>query len=208
MTPIKIDKDITRLLNKLNATHEPLFLDVTPEPNARIGDCFIIVREKVKKHGGRMILGWQIWKTPNLIEAEFHAVWENPDEELIDLTPKEDNVKRILFVEDENSIYEDRQIDNIRLNISSNTLVDDLITVLSATFRFYNMGERADLYDLSEVLNEKQMNHIKYLKEMQQFINILLQNIGKVTSHCPCRSGLKFKDCHRKNFESKMAKII
>ena len=171
----------------------------------------MIVREKVKNAGGRMILGWQIWETKYLVEAEFHAVWENPNEELIDLTPKEiTNINKILFVEDENLVYEEKQVDNVRLNISSNELVDDLISVSQAIFRFNNRGPRAELYgaDLIASLNETEINHIKYLQVLQEMISSLLFLKGRRTSSCPCNSGKKFKECHGKNLLPRVSKIV
>ena len=106
-------------------------------------------------------MGWQIWKTKNLIEAEAHAVWKYLNEELHILTPKESGVSKILFVEDENLIYLDTQIDNIRWKLTNNPLEVDLIEVSNAIYRFNNLGERAELYDLSSVLNEKQLKHIE-----------------------------------------------
>ncbi len=49
MTPKIEDKEVQRLLKKLNATHEPDYLDVTPEPTSEAKDCFIVVQDKVKK---------------------------------------------------------------------------------------------------------------------------------------------------------------
>lgn len=38
--------------------------------------------------GGRLITGWGIWQWDNiLVEAEAHAIWESPDNQLIDITP-------------------------------------------------------------------------------------------------------------------------
>lgn len=210
MTPKSIDKDVEKLLDKLDATHEPIYIKVSPEVGAKINDCFIIVREKVKNSGGRMILGWQIWKTKYLIEAEFHAVWENPDADLIDLTPKEGDIEKILFVEDENSVYEEKQVENIRLNISTNELVDDLINVCKAIHRFNNRGNRAELYegDFIASLDATQIKHITYLTEMQSIISLLLSNKGRRTSPCPCGRGIKFKECHGKNLSERVSKVV
>lgn len=211
MTPRNIDQNIKRLIHKLNATHEPIFVKVIPEKGSQVKDCFMIVREKVKNAGGRMILGWQIWETKYLVEAEFHAVWENPNEELIDLTPKEiTNINKILFVEDENLVYEEKQVDNVRLNISSNELVDDLINVSKAIFRFNNRGLRAEMYgaDLIASLNDREINHIKYLQVLQEMISALLFSKGRRTSPCPCNSGKKFKECHGNNLLARVSKIV
>jgi len=208
MTPEIDDKEVQKLLKKLNASHEPDYLKVTPEPNAEAKDCFIVVQEKVKKDGGRMIMGWQIWKGKHLIEAECHAVWEDKNEELHDLTPKEFNVDKIIFVEDEKLVYEDKQIDNLRLNTTNNELVDDLIEVCQAIYRFDNKGVRATLYDLSSVLSAEQFKHKEYLMMLKEFINVILARNGNRKSLCPCQSGDKFRECHGKELRKRIQKDI
>ena len=135
-TPEGVDKYIQKLIEILNPTHEPIYVDFKAEPEAKPSDCFPIVEQKVENQGGKMILGWQIWKTNNLVEAEFHAVWETPDGDLLDISPKEIIVDKILFVEDNNLKYEGKQIDNVRLNITKNSIVDDLILINKTIFEF------------------------------------------------------------------------
>lgn len=209
MTPKIEDKAVERLLRRLNASHNPIYLSVTPDPTASVKDCFNIVQEKVKINGGRMIMGWQIWKGKHLIEAECHAVWEDQHEELHDITPKEyKNIQEILFVEDEKLIYEDKQIDNVRLNMTNNGLVDDLIAVCEAIFRFDNKGERAVLYDLSTVLTQEQKEHKEYLLILKEIINTILVKNGNRRILCPCNSGIKFGDCHGKDLRKRIQKNI
>jgi hypothetical protein len=208
MTPNIIDRDIKKLLDKLNASHEPVYLNVEPDTNAELSDCFPVVQKKVQKCGGRMIMGWQIWKAKYLVEAECHAVWEDNEGDLHDITPKPYGINRILFVEDENLVYNGKQIDNVRLNITSNSLVDDLINVCIAIHKFDNKGERAELYDLSTVLDSSQLKHKYYLLELKEIINFILQNNGNRNSFCPCQSGKKFNECHGKNLNQMILKDI
>lgn len=208
LTPKIEDKDVQRLLKKVDGTHNPVYLPVNPDAGAQIKDCFIAVQEKVKKEGGRMIMGWQIWKGKHLIEAECHAVWEDKNEELHDITPKEFPVNEILFVEDEKLVYEEKQIDNVRLNITSNDLVDDLILVCEAIYRFDNKGERATLYDLSSVLTEEQYRHKEYLVMLKEFINAILSKNGSRKSRCSCQSRFMFRDCHGKDVRRRIQKDI
>jgi len=208
MTPIKIDKDIEKLFKLLKASHDYTFLDVEPELGAQPNDCFPVVQSKVKLAGGKMILGWQIWKTKYLVEAECHAVWEDENEELHDITPKKNGSTKILFVEDENLKYEGKQVRNIRLNISNNRLVDDWISVLDAIHEFNNRGERAYLYNLEGVLNSEQFDHLVYLRDLEGIISTLLFKNGKRDSHCPCGSGSEFRNCHRQGMENRITKEV
>ncbi len=63
------DPNVIRLLKKVG-THEPIYLIVEPEPGAQVNDCFPAVQRKVRELGGKMVMGWQVWKSPNLVEAE------------------------------------------------------------------------------------------------------------------------------------------
>jgi hypothetical protein len=57
-----------------------------------------------KLRGGSIQFGWVLWedKQADFVEAQFHSVWKNPKGELIDITPRQDNEKRILFITDPN----------------------------------------------------------------------------------------------------------
>lgn len=208
MVPKIEDIEFKRLLIKIDASHDPIYLKVHPESGAQIGECFPAVQDKVHKDGGRMIMGWQVWKGNFLIEAECHAVWEDKEGELHDITPKSFPVDEILFVEDEKLVYAGKQIDNIRLNITKNSLVDDLILICEAIYRFDNKGERATLHDLSSILTEEQMSHKEYLLRLRGSIDYILGNNGSRNSRCTCRSMLKFKDCHGKDLEKIVRKNI
>lgn len=210
MTPDKITPIVRIMIEKLDATHEETYLPLEPEKGAEERDCFPVVQKKVEQCGGRMIMGWQIWETKHLVEAECHAVWEDEDGDLHDITPKPESLKidRILFVEDGNLIYEEKQIDNIRINKSKINLVDDLIEVCKAIHRFDNKGERAYLYELTDVLNDEQKTHRAYLVELKDCINFMLERGMNKKSLCPCGSTLKFIDCHGYNLRKRIEKDI
>lgn len=63
--------------------------------------CQTNVEKKIQKDGGYRIIGWAIWKSQIFIEAEYHHIWAAPDgSKVIDITPKRDGEKHILFVID------------------------------------------------------------------------------------------------------------
>lgn len=62
-----------------------------------------------------------------MIEAELHCVWQDNKGQLVDITPKVDNEETALFVTNPNEKYCGITRDNIRVNITENKLVDDLI---------------------------------------------------------------------------------
>lgn len=199
------DHHLNQLLNLIDPTHDPIIVNVQPEPGSEENDCFQIIREKVKRDGGKCVYGWQVWKTTDIIEAEAHAVWENQAGELIDLTPKE--FSEILFIEDENMNYEDKQIDSVRLNISKNPLADDLIMVNREKYLFGNRGERAKHLNLMPLLNDHQIEYWNYLHFLQGLIGQMLLEGKKRSSPCVCGSQKKYSECHGKNLQQLIGSI-
>lgn len=196
MTPNEICSDIRFLVSKIGAKSEPIFLPSRPEVGAPVNECFPIVDKKVESAGGKQLLGWQIWKTSLLVEAEFHAVWESAEGEIIDITPKSLPLSKILFLPDEAVVYEGKQVNNIRVNTTGNQLVDDFIAVCNAIFRIENKGDRAFQYELSLSGDEAQAYHI--LIKAKELLQIMaLQGMNR-KSPCFCGSGKKHKACHGK----------
>jgi len=191
--PLKIEDVSQKLLDRLNATHDPIFVDVKLEEWAKPLDCINNVKKKIEKDGGKSILGWQIWQN-NIADAEFHAVWEDLEGNLVDITPKEGiDIKQIIFVEDSNLKYEGKQIDNVRVNISGNPLVDDLILVSEKNFQFLNNGEKAEGHKLFLTLEEA-----GYLELLQCIKNDIISMLSKGQNKdnlCFCNSGRSYKDC-------------
>lgn len=187
----------------LNADFEPIEIFCELEEDAKALDCFNIVMAKVKTYGGKMILGWQVWQTNLLMEAEAHAVWEDEDGKLHDISPKSHHIPfpKIMFIEDSRMNYEGKQIQSIRLNITNNGVVDDLIIASKFFFYLQNKGERANYYDLSEILNDMEIEEIKtavnWKSQLQQFATY--GNTEK--SLCFCGSSKIYKNCHHKELK-------
>lgn len=199
------DSDLIRLERKLKASHEPIFVDVVPEDWALLSECYPNVERKVKESGGRMVLGWQVWKTRHLIEGEMHAVWESPEEELIDITPKDPSFSQIMFIEDENLTYSGVQVDNVRLNITSNKIVDDFIAIAEALYQFDNKGQRAQQYVMALTPAENaQRKELETLKDMAYSLMHYGQNRQ---SPCACGSPIAWADCHGDNLAKKLATL-
>ncbi|MFT6908731.1 MAG: hypothetical protein ACJAS1_005435 [Oleiphilaceae bacterium] len=98
--PEKDDHFLRKLIDKIGLEAEPVIVKIMPSPEARISECFPNVDYKVDQDGGVRVIGWQIWKTKNLIEAEFHSVWKTDEKELVDITPRIVPLTEILFIED------------------------------------------------------------------------------------------------------------
>lgn len=199
-----IDDDLERLVDAVGSGTRPVFIEVTPEPYARVNECFPAVAEKVRQDGGKAQLGWQLWRGRFLLEAEFHAVWRSPKSDLRDITPKSVPVGRILFLPDPRARYEGRQVDSVRLNRTTNQLVDDLVAVHEALFRLGNAGERAT--QNAVVLEGPDAEHFGHLQEMLAGIISILNGGGTRNSPCFCRSRRRYRLCHGEDLCSRLAR--
>lgn len=122
---------------------------VEPPPGAVPDDCVGNVEIAMSIHGGIPVYGWQLWETlPDLlIEAEFHVVWEDNDGDVLDVSPKPfPGLSQIVFLPDENLTHEGRQIDNLRVALTDDPLVEELIKVAEAYFEATNRGELANYH--------------------------------------------------------------
>ena len=81
-----------------------------------------------------------------MVEAEFHCVWESPEGELIDITPKMYETQNIIFLPDSTKNYTGRQVDNIRKSISLDKNVSRFINLSQEYFRYINQGDLAEHY--------------------------------------------------------------
>ena len=196
MVPSEITDEIRLLLSKIGSHEDPEYVKCRPNQNSPQNECFPLVVERVIAGGGERILGWQIWQGQLLVEAEFHAVWKTPEGELIDITPKPIPLERILFVADYEAKYEGRQVNNIRINITGNPIVDEFIAVHNAVFRIENKGKRSLQYELS--LSGREANAHQKLSAAKPLLEMMALQGQTRNSPCLCGSGKKYKVCHGK----------
>jgi hypothetical protein len=206
-TPKQITQEIRDLIKKLNIEGDPSYIQIKVDNGSKFKDCFKNVNDKIDKEQGTKILGWQIWELPFMIEAEFHAIWKSPNGQLIDITPKPINEELILFIEDTKAGYVGQQVDNVRLNITANGLVDDYIELYKAKFRIENKGERAN--QLGQIYIRG--HDAEILDTIYKFINGvrgMIEAGASRNSLCFCSSNTKYKHCHGKDLYSQLKKII
>ena len=196
-TPKVEDNDVKRLEDLINSEFETIELTVEPLVNAVANDCFNVIQKEIEESGGKLIVGWQIWKSNFLIEGESHAVWESPEGVLYDFTPKANNAKTILFIEDPRIIYEGKNIDSIRLNVTNNKIVDCLIEVSKTYFIFTNRGQLAFFQgNLLDVLNIEERHELLGLWFLKSILIQMLHSGATHNSSCFCGSGNTFYNCH------------
>lgn len=100
-TPENISERVREFCSEINDACSPTFVDVEPFHNAGLNECFYNVRDYVALNGGHQVFGWIIWEwTSFFIEAEYHSIWADNSMKFLDITPKIDGEKRILFLQD------------------------------------------------------------------------------------------------------------
>jgi len=104
-TPQKITKEILAFCKDIDPKSNPIFVDVHPAREVRFNYCLTDVPEYAWQHGGEAIFGWIIWEVPGLLlEAEFHTCYKDEDGKLINITPKPDGERQILFLPDSHRV--------------------------------------------------------------------------------------------------------
>jgi hypothetical protein len=186
------------------APDTPVYVPIHPEPNAQIGECFFNVQEKVAASGGDIVYGWNIWEWPRVyIEAEHHAVWRSPDGDLIDVTPQPDGEGRILFLPDQDKVYDwegHKRTDNRRQAIADDPLVEEYLKLSAEMVTYMESNSTGRIVTLQKEdilpLLAKQNDLLGYIKKKYS------RTSGRASSNkigrndpCSCGSGKKYKKC-------------
>lgn len=192
-TPVEITPPIQRLCKRLTRATEPVYVPVDPVPGATPNSCFSNVAAKVAAAGGSQVLGWTIWATAVMVEAEFHAVWRSPVGELVDVSPRPHGEKQTLFLADPSCTYEGRQVNNIREPVFRNdVLVERFIKVNNQIFDVMNRGSRADRHGMVSVPADE----IAPLLLKKERLGLeLMRRRTDPDAPCVCGSTKKLKNC-------------
>lgn len=197
VTPKEIDEVVMTFCNEVVAGSNPHYVNVSPDLWAKINECFPNVVKKVEMEGGNIVYGWQVWVWPNIfIEAEFHAIWQSPSGEYIDITPKQCKSKKILFIPAPELKYRGSDVDNIRKSLSQNKLVDDFILLSMCRFQLLSTGANAESRKVS--VNE---HEFLSLTKLHQMVFQMIKDGKTSNAQCLCGSGSKFKHCHKKHVQ-------
>lgn len=205
-TPQEIDEHVLKLVARVRPGVLPIYVNVLPESHAEINECFPAIEKKVLDFGGSMLLGWQIWKTLFLIEAEYHAIWQSPIGEMLDITPKDIPVSRILFLPDPEAIYDGFQRDNVRQSLEKNELVDHFIALAQAQYRIKNRGDRASQYG-EIVLNGEEAKIYEYIEHHKICLEAMLRMGQNIYSSCFCAGSKTYINCHGANILEALEKL-
>lgn len=101
----------------------------------------------------------------------------------------------ILFLEDENIIYSNNQIDNIRINTSDNILVDQYIQLFESRFKLFNSGNRKNENHIVQLSGQEALRYEGINNQINLLKYMISNNLSR-NSRCLCDSGSKYKKCH------------
>lgn len=183
-TPLRVTDKIMELCSGIVPDVKPEYIPVAVQEWSLLNECFPNVERMVQEQGGQQVNGWAVWQWANiLVEVEAHSVWQNPEGELIDITPHVNGENEILFLRDDDMVYKGNTIASIRLALTSSQLVAEFIWL---------MNERDRI--MSETLG-RMCSIPKPLWDRIEEINAMLHEDVRGNEFCPCQSGLKYKKC-------------
>ena len=171
----KEDAEVIKLCKRLSPDFEPILLKIETVGGAIENECFQNVAKAIALHGGTVQYGWRIWEgLPGLmIEAEFHAVWIDEEgithEVSTQALPDEDH---ILFLPDNSTKYDGKQIDNVRVPLVEDPLVKDFISSAEAFYQAMNEDALAEYH--GEVVMTPEMKVLVYRQQ-----DLMLKIISK-----------------------------
>jgi hypothetical protein len=192
-TPENISKPIKKLAKQLVALPSLAYVNVMPETFSILNECYENVKIKISKDGGNIQYGWQIWEWPGVyIEAEFHAVWVSTTNLLIDITPKDYSVDRILFLPDPIRIYKNNSIDNERRPLRNDRLIRDFLQTAKEINRLKIEGETPGNPNETTV---DQSEYAPWAIRHDELMKMIANNCTE-KSPCFCGSNKHYNNCH------------
>ncbi len=181
-----------QLIEKIGSNHQELIVSVKVEEYAKPGNCFLNVQQKVKNDGGTIVYGWSVLNGDFLMEAERHAVWKSPNDELVDITPSTQNLDFTFFIPQELN-YTGQFTDNVRINKTKNEVVDHWIIISSLRSKIFNTAFRKD--DYIEIPKYMETLYYRYENLNNYYYSFLVYG-GSMSQNCFCNSKKPYSRCH------------
>lgn len=202
VSPNEVTKPVKKLIDLIGSEYAHEFVPVVPELEAKVGNCYVNVAHKVAKDGGNLVYGWAVWLGEFICEGEHHAVWEDQNGNLIDVTPHQVEADEVFFISDDRYTYKDTQIANIRVNVGNNPLVDHFILLSEMREFIKNQGVRVD--DGYLFYNDYQKGLKTKYENLCTNVLIYLRAGGKLGSLCYCNSVKTYINCCGKGLQAKI----
>lgn len=206
------ENQIHNLRNKMQLEYDYEIVPVQLESFSIAKQCYSNVEKKIKHDGGKIHYGWSVHFTDGIIvEAERHAVWENEEEDLICVTPHPSGFDEVIFLSDNTIVDPKLQIDNVRMNITNNPLVNDWIYLSDIIgVLFYKYTDRLD--DERVNVETPVLTVINQIEEWRGLVMGLIKLGKKERSNCFCEKGAyenrKYLGCHSKIFRKEIPVLL
>jgi len=204
-SPMEITGPVRKLIDKIGSEYEHEIVPVRPDPVAMPGNSYANVENKVAGDGGSLVYGWAVWLSDVICEGEHHAVWEDEEGNLVDVTPSRVPVEKILFIPDDRFTYEGKHIANIRSSVVDNPLVDHIILLA---------GMKDYLLQFATRVGDEQHHFSTFTGNVYNHYDTLFNNAllffregGKLGSTCYCGSMKPYSNCHGKNLPASIEKV-
>tara|TARA_B100000809_G_C14958778_1_gene466609 strand:- start:41 stop:670 length:630 start_codon:yes stop_codon:yes gene_type:complete len=186
---------MNRLLEKIKSNNTPQKIPIKIEKYSIANSCFYNVEDKISIDNGEIVYGWKLHQSKFLAEAERHAVWKSPIGELIDITSGSTNQNSILFLEEDKGWkYTGEFTDNLRINLTNNPLVDDLILLNETISKLWKKSKRKSRLELD--ILEPINNLINLLEKDKVKRGIFIERGNTLNSNCYCENNNVYKECH------------
>ena len=196
ITPRKLHRFVLELSKSIAGDAVARYVPVQPAPVALPNECFFNVPQQVARDQGAIQYGWCLWEVLGLfIEAEVHAIWVSPGGEWIDVTPKVNHEKEILFLPDNTVTWDENsrfRRDNIRMAMKNDPVVLAFIAAAKACARY--MEESTDTSDPRKMV----MDRVHWERLEGRKIELQRKMVSLRVSRndlCRCGSGEKSKKC-------------
>lgn len=187
-TPEVVSEEIQEFCREIEPSVQPRYVPVRPKDRCLVNECVRNTEAYILAHGGTIQYGWIIWESPEvMLEAEFHAVWLSTEGEMVDITPKPDGERQILFLPDRKRKYEGKLVDNKRKPLNTSPEVISAIQKAEEVFRIKQRHFKDGTLDL-----------MSFAADVEQFWSRIRLNKGTKLGRnapCFCGSGRKFKKC-------------
>jgi len=182
ITPKLLTDKIIEICNN-NDINNLFYVSRQLKDDCEAGNCFTNIQKYKELFGGNLLMGWAISVRKNLyIECEAHAVWQTPDDQILDLTPPshEDGVLTLFSHQKDMPVV---KTPSKYIPITQSELVQEYIT-LRNQFEQIRCTSTGETLQIPKSLMDK----------IIEIDDIFLLKVG-VNEKCPCGSSLKYKKC-------------
>lgn len=198
-SPNRITDQILKALQTCSLYRPPSFIRITLAPGAKHNQCILNVREYCNRTGAQPLLGWKINVWPRiLVQIVGHAVVRESGV-LRCITPGPDDEDQILFVEDENLLFDfsdpRARMPSRMIASASHPDIKEFISNESEMIDIRCQGPRTS--GLIEITGPSAERLMQLQTDQIELIRRISLRSTKLNDRCICESGRRFSRCCR-----------